>query len=93
MKKVAEMETNADLELERIIYERDLQRTRWLTKAYHRTRVQKIEKHAQFYLHHEHYTRRLSPAELEYAKGYFVTIGRCGTSYACGVRSWRLCQA
>ena len=71
------MKTNADLELERIIYERDIQRTHWLIKAYHRTRIQKLEKNAQYYLHHKEYTRRLSSAELEYVKNYFVSIGRC----------------
>lgn len=70
------METNADLELERIIYEREMQRTKWLIKAYHRTRIQKIENHVQYYLHHAQYTARLSPAELEYAKSYFTLIGR-----------------
>lgn len=70
------MKTNADLELERIIYERDIQRTHWLIKAYHRTRIQKLEKNAQYYLHHKEYTRRLSSAELDYVKNYFVSIGR-----------------
>lgn len=77
--KIAEMETNADLELERIIYEREMQRTKWLIKAYHRTRIQKLEQHVQYYLHHEQYTARLSPAELEYAKRYFTLIGRHAT--------------
>ena len=74
---VAAMESDPDVEVERIIFERDLQRTRWLIKAYYRTRIRKIEQHVQHYLHHQAYTSRLSPAELEYAKGYFTCIGRC----------------
>ena len=71
------MESDPDVELERIVYERDLQRTRWLIKAYYRTRIRKIEAHVQHYLHHQEYTSRLSAAELEYAKDFFTCIGRC----------------
>jgi hypothetical protein len=74
--RVAGMESNPDVELERIIYERDLQRTQWLIKAYHRTRIHKIEQHVQYYLHHAEYTSRMSAAELEYAKAYFTAVGR-----------------
>lgn len=91
--KIAEMETNADLELERIIYEREMQRTKWLIKAYHRTRIQKLEQHVQYYLHHEQYTARLSPAELEYAKRYFTLIGRYASALFCVIydkRNWFL---
>jgi hypothetical protein len=84
-KRVAGMKTNADLELERIIYERDIQRTHWLIKAYHRTRIQKLEKNAQYYLHHKEYTRRLSSAELDYVKNYFVSIGRYVLEFYCNV--------
>jgi hypothetical protein len=83
-KKVKHMERDTNVELERIIYERDLQRTRWLIKEYYRTRIHKLEKHVQFYLHHEEYTRRLSHAELEYAKEYFTSIGRY-TIYSASV--------
>jgi hypothetical protein len=79
--RIAGMKTNADLELERIIYERDIQRTHWLIKAYHRTRIQKLEKNAQYYLHHMEYTRRLSSAELDYVKNYFVSIGRYAPAF------------
>lgn len=75
--KVAAMESDPDVELERIIYERDVQRTRWLVRAYHRARVRKLEAHVQHYLHHAEYVERLSPAELDYAKTYFTSIGRC----------------
>jgi hypothetical protein len=74
--RVAGMESNPDVELERIIYERDLQRTQWLIKVYHRTRIHKIEQHVQYYLHHAEYTSRMSAAELEYAKAYFTAVGR-----------------
>jgi hypothetical protein len=75
--RVAAMESDPDVELERILYERDLQRTRWLIKAYYRTRIRKLEQHVQHYLHHHEYTARLSTAELEYAKNFFTCIGRC----------------
>ena len=75
--RIAAIESDPDLELERIIYERDLQRTRWLIKAYYRTRIRKLEQHVQYYLHHQEYTNRLSQAEVEYAKEYFTCIGRC----------------
>ena len=86
--RITAMESNPDVELERIVYERDLQRTRWLIKAYYRTRIRKIEAHVQHYLHHQEYTSRLSAAELEYAKDYFTCIGRCGR-----LRSTGLCEA
>jgi GINS complex protein len=85
--RVSAMESDPDLELERIIYERDLQRTRWLIKAYYRMRIRKIEQHVQHYLHHQEYTSRLSAAELDYAKGYFTCIGRCVSAHAQGVSS------
>jgi GINS complex protein len=75
--RVVTIRDNPDLEMERIVYERDMQRTKWLIKAYHRARVRKIEQHVQHYLHVEDYTKRLSSAELEYAKDYFTAIGRC----------------
>lgn len=74
--RIAEMESNPSVELERIIYDRDLQRTRWLVKSYYRTRLKKIERHVQYYLHHADYTARLSENELQYAKDYFTSIGR-----------------
>lgn len=89
--KIKEMETNADLELERIIYEREMQRAKWLIKAYHRTRIQKIERHVQYYLHHAQYTARLSPAELEYAKSYFTLIGRY-TAEVHNTPCWSFCN-
>lgn len=73
---MAGMESNPDVELERIIYDRDMLRTQWLIKAYHRARIQKIEQHVQYYLHHAEYTNRMSAAELEYAKAYFTAVGR-----------------
>lgn len=76
------------MELERILYERDLQRTRWLIKSYYRTRIKKIEAFVQYYLHHEEYTARLSPQELQYATAYFTSIGRYASS---GSRSTRVC--
>ena len=75
--RIAAIESDPDVELERMLYERDLQRTRWLIKAYYRARIRKIEQHVQYYLHHPEYTERLSPAELDYAKDFFTCIGRC----------------
>lgn len=63
-------------ELQTHIYTIDLNRARFLVRAYLRARLQKIERHMLKILSHQDLYRRLSKAELDHLDRYMATVQR-----------------
>lgn len=65
---IAVFRDQADLELPRLMYSYELKRVRYLLQAYHRIRLQKIEKFILHVLEKEEILARLSDKEKVYAQ-------------------------
>ena len=65
---IADYRDQAELELPRLMYSYELKRVRYLLQAYHRIRLQKIEKFILHILEKEEILMRLSEKEKAYAQ-------------------------
>lgn len=65
---IADYREQAEMELPRLMYSYELKRVRYLLQAYHRIRLQKIEKFILHILEKEEILSRLSEKEKAYAQ-------------------------
>ena len=65
---IADFREQADFELPRLMYSYELKRVRYLLQAYHRIRLQKIEKFILHVLEKQEILERLSDKEKVYAQ-------------------------
>ena len=65
---IADYRDQAEMELPRLMYSYELKRVRYLLQAYHRIRLQKIEKFILHILEKEDILSRLSEKEQAYAQ-------------------------
>lgn len=65
---IADYRDNPEMELPRLMYSYELKRVRYLLQAYHRTRLNKIEKFILHILEKEEVLQNLSEKEQTYAQ-------------------------